>query len=66
MSLYGYKRYCAILNERDSISLEFFKASKWVNYFALDTSLTFQNSKVNPYHVYELFGSFNRLSGRGV
>ena len=37
-----------------------------MNYFALDTSLTFKNGKVNPDHVYELFGNFNGLSGRGV
>ena len=66
MNPYGYKRFCAVLNERDSISLEFFKASKWVNYFALDTSLTFKNGKVNPDHVYELFGNYNGLSSRGV
>ena len=42
------------------------KASKWVNYFVLDTSLTFKNGKVNPDHVYELFGNFNGLSSRGV
>ena len=63
---YGYKRFVAVLNEGDSISQEFFRASKWVNYFALDTSLTFRNGKVNLDHVCELFGSFNGLSGRDV
>ena len=63
---YGYKCFCAVLNKGDSISQEFFRASKWVNYFALDTSLTFRNGKVNPDHLYELFGSFNGLSGRDV
>ena len=63
---YGYKNYVAILHEGDCISQEFFRASKWVNYFALDTSLTFRNGKVNPDHVYELFGSFNGLSSREV
>ena len=37
-----------------------------MNYFALDTSLTFKNGKVNPNHVYELFGSFNGLSAEEV
>ena len=63
---YGYKKYVAILHEGDCISQEFFRASKWVNYFALDMSLTFRNGKVNPDHVYELFGSFNGLSSREV
>ena len=66
MNPYGYKKFCAFLSERDSITLDFYKASKWVNYFALDTSLTFKNSKVNPDHVYELFGSFNGLSAHDV
>ena len=63
---YGYKNCVAVLNEGDCISQEFFRASKWVNYFALDMSLTFRNGKVNPDHVYELFGSFNGLSSREV
>ena len=66
MKPYGYKRYYASLTEGESISLEFFKASKWVNYFALDTYLTFKNGKVNPNHVYKLFGSFNGLNARNV
>ena len=37
-----------------------------MNYFALDTSLTFKNGKVNPDHVYELFGTFNGLSAQEV
>ena len=66
MNPYGYKKFCAVISERDSISLDFYKASKWVNYFTLDTSLTFKNGKVNPDHVYELFGSFNGLSAQEV
>ena len=66
MNPYGYKKFCAVFAECDSISLEIFKASKWVNYFALDTSLMFKNGKVNPDDVYELFGNFNGLSDRGV
>ena len=66
MNPYGYKKFCAFLSERDSITLEFYKASKWMNYFTLDTSLTFKTSKVNPDHVYELFGSFNGLSAHNV
>ena len=66
MNPYGYKKFCSYISERDSISLEFWKASKWVNYFALDTSLTFKNGKVDPNHVYELFGNFNGLSAQEV
>ena len=66
MNPYSYKKYCLYISERDSISLEFYKASKWVNYFALDVSLTFKNGKVNPNHFYELFGSFNGLSAKEV
>ena len=66
MNPYGYKKFCSYISERDSISLEFWKASKWVNYFALDISLTFKNGKVNPDHVYELFGNFNGLSAQEV
>ena len=60
------KKFCLYISEGDSISLEFYKASKWVNYFTLDVSLTFKNGKVNPDHVYELFGSFNGLSAKEV
>ena len=66
MNPYGYKKFCAVIIEWDSISLDFYKASKQVNYFTLDTSLTFKNAKVNPDHVYELFGSFNGLSAQEV
>ena len=66
MNPYGYKKFCSYISERDSISLEFWKASKWVNYFALDTSLTFKNGKVNPNHVYELFDNFSGLSAQEV
>ena len=66
MNPYGYKKFCAVISEHDSISLDFYKASKWVNCFTLDTFLTFKNGKVNPDHVYELFGSFNGLSAQEV
>ena len=66
MNPYGYKKFCAFISECDSISLDFYKASKWENYFTLDTSLTFKNGKVNPDHVYELLGSFNGLSAQEV
>ena len=66
MNPYGYKKFCAVIGEWDSISLDFYKASKWLNYFTLDTSLMFKNGKVNPDHVYELFGSFNGLSAQEV
>ena len=66
MNPYGYKKFCSYISECDSISLEFYKASKWVNYFTLDVSLMFKNGKVNPDHVYELFSSFNGLSAKEV
>ena len=66
MNPHSYKKFCLYISEHDSISLEFWKASKWVNYFALDISLTFKNGKVNPNHVYELFGNFNGLSAQEV
>ena len=66
MNPYGYKKFCLYISERDSISLEFWKASKWVNYFTLDTSLMFKNDKVDPNHIYELFGNFNGLSAQEV
>ena len=66
MNPYGYKKFCSYISEHDSISLEFWKASKWVNYFTLNTSLMFKNGKVNPDHVYELFGNFNGLSASEV
>ena len=59
---YGYKNFCASISERDSVSMQFYKASKWVNYFDLDATLTFKNGKINPDHVYEYFGRFNGLS----
>ena len=60
------KKFCSYISECDSISLRFWKASKWVNYFALDISLTFKNGKVNPDHVYELLGNLNGLSAQEV
>ena len=48
MNPYGYKKFCAVISERDSISLDFYKASKWVNYFVLDTSLMFKKQQGKP------------------
>ena len=66
MNPYRYKEYCSTINERDSVSINFYKASKWVNYFALDTGLTFRNGKVNNDHVFEYFGSFNGVNAKEV
>ena len=66
MNPYKYKDYCATINERDSVSICFYKASKWVNYFALDTGLTFRNGKMNSDHVYEYFGKFNGVDAKTV
>ena len=66
MNPHKYLEYCAAINERDNVSINFYKASKWVNYFALDTALTFRNEKINIDHVYEYFGSFNSASAKTV
>ena len=66
MNPYKYKEYCATINKADSVSIAFYKASKWVNYFALDTALIFQNGKMNSDHVYEYFGQFNGVSANTV
>ena len=66
MNPHKYKEYCATINEADSVSIAFYKASKWVNYFTLDTALTFRNGKVNSDHVYEYFGQFNGVSANTV
>ena len=63
---YAYKNFCVSISERDSVSMEFYKASKWINYFALDAAQTFKNGKVNPDHVYEYFGKFNGLNATVV
>ena len=66
MNPYKYKEYCSTINERDSVSVDFYKASKWTNYFALDTGLTFRNGKVNKDHVFEYFRSFNGADAKIV
>ena len=66
MNPYKYKEYCAIINECESILVSFYRVSKWVNYFALDTVLMFRNGKVNSDYVYEYFGSFNGVSAKTV
>ena len=66
MNPYKYRDYCATINERDSVSICFYKASKWVNYFALDTGLTFRNGKTNSDHVYEYFDQFNGVDAKTV
>ena len=66
MNPYKYKEYCATINEADSVSIAFYKASKWVEYFALDTAVTFRNGKMNSDHVYEYFGQFNGVSANTV
>ena len=66
MNPHRYKEYCSAINERDSVSIDFYKASKWVNFFALDTCLTYRNGKVNNDHMFEYFGSFNGVSAKDV
>ena len=56
---YRYKAYVQSLNERDALTLDEFKETRWANYFAVDLSRTYKNGKANSNHVFELFGSFN-------
>ena len=61
-----YKTYVANLSDLDAITGENYKNSKWANYFMVDTSNTVQNGKVNPNHVFDLFGSFSGHIGTEV
>ena len=56
---YRYKAYVQSLNERDALTLDKFRETRWANYFVVDLSRTYKNGKANPNHVLEQFGSFN-------
>ena len=54
-----YKTYVAKLREDDAVTGENYKNSKWANYFMVDASNTVRNGRVNPSHLFELFGTFS-------
>ena len=47
------------INEHDAVGLETFKTSKLGQLFAVDTSRTYKNGRVNPGHLFEIFGNFS-------
>ena len=61
-----YETYVAKLREDDAVTGENYKNSKWANYFMVDASNTVRNGKVNPNHLFELFGSFSSHTSTGV
>ena len=61
-----YAKYVSSINERDAITIDAFRTSNWANYFRIDANNTVRNGKVNPNHVFELFGSFNGKTGYEV
>ena len=63
---YCYKPYVQSLNERDALSLEGFKETRWATYFTVDLSRMYKNGKVNANHVFEYFGSFYQKSASTV
>ena len=56
---YGYKEMVPYIHECDAVRLDTFKTSKLAEYFAVDTSCVYKNGRVNPNHLFELFGSFS-------
>ena len=63
---YRYKPYVQSLNERDALSLEGFKETRWATYFTVNLSRMYRNGKVNANHVFEYFGSLNQKSASAV
>ena len=47
------------INERDAVGLDTFKSSKLGQLFAVDTSRTYKNGRVNPSHLFKIFGHFS-------
>ena len=54
-----YKTHVAKLREQDAVTGENYKNSKWANYFMVDALNTVRNGRVNPDHLFEMFGSFS-------
>ena len=59
ITLKPYKQYVSSINECDAVTIENFKNSNWANYFWIDATNTVRNGKVNPNHLFDLFGKFN-------
>ena len=59
---YCYKPYVQALNDRDGLTLDEFKETRWANYFSVDLSTTYKNGKANANHVFEHFGALNNSS----
>ena len=47
------------ISECDALGLDTFKSSKLAQIFAVDTSHVYKNGRVNPSHLFEIFGSFS-------
>ena len=54
-----YKTYVAKINECDAVTPDNFKNSRWANYFTVDSSNIEKNGRANPYHVFDIFGTFS-------
>ena len=63
---YRYKKYVQSLNDRDALTLEEFKETKWSAYFVVDLTRMYKNGKANANHMFELFGSCNNKSAAVV
>ena len=61
-----YKTYVAKINERDSVTPDNFKNSRWANYFTIDSPNIVKNDRANPNHVFDTFGTFSGHSGTDV
>ena len=56
---YGYKEMVPYINKCDAIGLDTFKTTKLAQVFTVDTSRTYKNGRVNPSHLFEIFGNFS-------
>ena len=54
-----YKLYVSTIPNKDAITLEEFKKTRWSTYYVIDISNLVSNGKTNPDHLFELFGKFN-------
>ena len=54
-----YKLYVSTISNKDAITLEEFKKTRWSTYYVVDMSNLVSNGKTNPNHLFELFGKFN-------
>ena len=57
ITMYGYKEMVPFINECDAISLD--KTTKLAQVFRVDTSRAYKNGRVNPSHLFEIFGNFS-------